>query len=786
MSAGKAPKANSGKPPVGEPARVEINLDLEPGTDLEVTLIARKETGQPLATRVIKFRNPQNPADKASPPSEYEEAGDLTPAERGKERLPSRAAEKWQHGWIAFKRWGSQLGSSWGRRSTFWLFVGAVLVYLVTRLIALDSFPIYFFTDEAVQTILAQDFLRDNFTSYNHEFLPTYFVNGSQYNLSTSVYLQVLPLAILGKSIFITRATSVLITVIAAVAVGLTMLKIFRSRFSWLVILLLSITPAWFLHSRTAFETALATTFFAAFIYCYLVYRTQNPRYIYAAVVVGALCFYSYSPAQMVMLVSAVLLIFSDLKYHRDNWKLILKAFGLAILLALPYVRFLAVHGSENYRHLIILQSYWLSDKTPLQKLGVFGMEYLQGLNPFYWFLPNRVDIVRHLMKGYGHILLVTLPFFLAGIVQCVRFFRKPEYRAMLIFFLAAPAGAALVEIGVTRALFMVIPAALLTAIGFDLVLAWLERHRVSHNALAGGLFAGLAIFNFYILRDAVINGPVWYDDYGLGGMQYGGKELFGETRQFLKENPGTFMVITPSWANGADILARFFYDDPQPFQLGSIDGYINQKQTITPNTVFVVAPEELVRLKDTGKFTNLRILKTMPYPNGKPGFYFIKVDYVPNIDDIFKAEKASRLSFNESTMNLEDGTPLRIRYSALDMGPILNAFDGNDGTLIRSEQANPLRMQLFFNDPKDIRTVAVRVGGTPTEVTAEVYLPGVNTPLIFKSEKPETPDPRDVVIDFGRLLNASRVDISTRSVRDGEPAHVHIWDIRLGQAEAE
>jgi hypothetical protein len=356
----------------------------------------------------------------------------------------------------------------------------------------------------------------------------------------------------------------------------------------------------------------------------------------------------------------------------------------------------------------------------------------------------------------------------------------------MLIFFLAAPAGAALVELGVTRALFMVIPAALLTAIGFELVLTWLEKRRVSHNALAGGLFAGLAIFNFYILRDAVINGPVWYNDYGLGGMQYGGKELFGETRQFLKENPGTFMVITPSWANGADVLARFFYDDPQPFQLGSIDGYIDQKRTITPNTVFVVTPEELVRLKDTGKFTNLRILKTMPYPNGKPGFYFIKVDYVPNIDDIFKAEKASRLSFNESMMNLEDGTPLRIRYSALDMGPIQNAFDGYEGTLIRSEQANPLRMQLFFNDPKEFRKIAVRAGGTPTEVTAEVYLPGANTPLIYKSEKPETPDPRDVVIDFGRLLNASRVDISTRSIRDGEPAHVHIWDIWLLQAEAE
>ena len=786
MSADEKPQAKTGKQPASQPARVEINLDLEPGTDLEVTLIAREETGQTLATRVIKFRNPQKPVEGTGPAIDYMEVVEAAPVISEEKRITSPISEKWHHAWAYFKIWLSQLGRSWGSRSTLWLFVGAVLIYLVTRLIALESFPIYFFTDEAVQTILAQDFLRDNFTSYTHEFFPTYFVNGSQYNLSTSVYLQVLPLVIFGKSIFITRATSVLFTVLAAVAVGLTMLKIFKSRFSWLAILLLSITPAWFLHSRTAFETALATTFYAVFIYCYLIYRTHNPKYIYAAVVAGAFCFYSYSPAQMVMLVSAVLLIISDIKYHRENWKLILKAFGVAVLLALPYIRFLSVHGSENYRHLIILQSYWLSDKTLPQKLGTFGMEYLNGLNPFYWFLPNRTDFVRHVMKGYGHILLVTFPFFLAGIVQCIRFFRKPEYRALVIFFLAAPAGAALVDLGVTRALFMVVPVVLLTAIGFDLLLAWLEKLRVPHNALAGGLFAGLALFNFYMLRDSVINGPVWYTDYGLGGMQYGGKELFGETRQFLKENPGTFMVITPSWANGADILARFFFDDPQPFQLGSIDGYISQKLPITPNTVFVVAPEELERLKGTGKFTNLRILKTMPYPTGKPGFYFIKLDYVPNIDDIFTAEKASRLGFKESALNLEDGTPLQIRYSALDMGPIQNAFDGNEGTLIRSEQANPLRMQLFFKDPQEIRTITVRAGGTPTEVTAEVYLPDETNPIIFKSEKPETPDPRDVVVDLGRILNAIRVDISTRSVRDGEPAHVHIWEVELLKAEAE
>jgi hypothetical protein len=771
---GQAPP--SGKEVVSKPAQVRIKLALEPGTDLEVELTAESETGKLLGTRLVKFKNPEVktgiPQEKPIVEAELPITSEPKPEWSGVEKLVAV--------WTTSKAKLDSKGGFWRRHSTSWLFIGAVLIYLVTRLIALESFPIYFFTDEAVQTILAQDFVRDNFTSYLHEFLPTYFVNGSQFNLSTSVYLQILPLVFFGKSIFVTRAASVLVTVLAAVAVGLTMLKVFKSRYSWLAILLLSVTPAWFLHSRTAFETALATTFYACFIYCYLIYRTENKRYIYGAVASGALCFYSYSPAQMVMLFSAILLLISDFKYHWQNRILALKAFGVALLLAIPYVRFLAAHGEENYRHLIILQSYWLSDKILLEKLGIFGLTYLKGLNPFYWFLPNNIDFVRHVMKGYGHILLITLPFFVFGFVIAIRNFRKPEYRAILIAFLAAPAGAALVELGVTRALFMVIPAVLLIAIGLEALLTWLEKVRVPHNALAGGLFCGMALFNFYMLRDSVVNGPVWYTDYGLGGMQYGGKELFGEVGQFLKENPRTFLIITPSWANGADILARFYFNDPQPFQLGSIDGFINQKGEITPNTTFVITPEELDRIKETGKFTNIRLLKTLPYPTGKPGFIFIKLDYVSNIDELFAAERASRLSFEEANITLQDGTPVRIRYSPLDMGPIDNAFDDNEGSIIRSEEANPLRTQLFFNEPRKADKVSVTAGGTPTEVTVEVYLPGSETPQVFKAEKPETPDPREVVVEFGMVLDAVRIDIATKSMRDGEPAHVHIWEISL------
>ena len=55
------------------------------------------------------------------------------------------------------------------------LFVLGLAVYLLTRLNGLADWPIYFFTDEAVQTVMAEDFLHNGLRNYAGEFLPTYF-----------------------------------------------------------------------------------------------------------------------------------------------------------------------------------------------------------------------------------------------------------------------------------------------------------------------------------------------------------------------------------------------------------------------------------------------------------------------------------------------------------------------------------------------------------------------------------------------------------------------------------
>ena len=707
------------------------------------------------------------------------------------------------------------------------LFGLVIIVYLSTRLIGLTQFPIYFFTDEAIQTVQAADFVSYDFHNADRDFFPTYFVNGNQYNLSLSVYLQVIPYLMFGKSELATRGTAVLSTLLGAICIGLILKNIFKIKFWWAGTLILSITPAWFLHSRTAFETALMVSMYTAFLYFYLRYRTIAPKNLYLALIFGGLTFYAYSPGQVIMGVTGVLLLLFDSRYHWQNRKVGLIGLGVLALVALPYARFLITRGAENYKHLQILGSYW-TDPIPLsEKLRLYFSEYLSGLNPAYWYLPNDHDLMRHLMKGYGHLLRWTFPFAALGLAICLKpifsslrrillvvglavlaaaaligfsitqqpafwivaalliildlvicFINVPSmYRVILFALLAAPSGAALVGIGITRLLVMVVPATLLTTLGLAACLTWLAKHRLPEKALAFGVLIPLVAFNFFMLNDALVNGPQWYSDYGLGGMQWGANRIFPAVADYLKASPQTNIILSPSWANGTDVVARFFLPDPLPVKLGSIDGYIFSHLPLDDNTLFVMIPEEFKAMQASNKFTDIRVEKTLLYPNGTPGFYFVRLRYVDNIDAMLEAEKIARSTLQTGTVTI-NGQAISVSYSMLDMGSIQNVFDGDTGTLVRSLEANPLVIELAFPQPTAMSSVTVRVGGVYSRVTAILQVEGQSSPLVFKNELPQTQLPKDLTVSFGSSLTVTSIRLEILSVNDSEPAHIHVWEV--------
>ncbi|HCK65365.1 MAG TPA: hypothetical protein DHW49_03795 [Anaerolineae bacterium] len=740
-----------------------------------------------------------------------------------------------------------------------WLFMAAVVVYLSTRLLGLTKFPIYFFTDEAIQTVSIATLVENNYRLYDF-FLPTYFSNGDYFNLGLSVYLQWLPYIFFGKSAFITRAISVFVTLLAVFSVSIILRNIFKLNYWWLGILFLSITPAWFLHSRTAFETTVFVSFYAGGLCAYLLYLYNSPRYLYLTLFFLACAFYTYSPAQFIIPLTVIVLLFSDLHYHIINRRIVFLGLGLLIIFGIPFMRFIFYNPHVPFAHLNTLGSYWIQNATFTEKFMNYLSEYAIGMSPWYWYIPNLRDFSRHLMKDYGHIMIWSLPFALIGITSSLYQIRQSAHRTLLIFMLVSPAAAALVGIGITRTLAFVIPICIFTAIGFERVTGWIQSpytrlkelsvggsstnwlrlttglliflvglffalkikdttnriallsmiillstqissisKRISYwlisfktlrfmqswyikpKVIALTIFAGLTSINFWMLTDALRNGPTWFTDYGLGGMQYGAFQIFDMVEEYKQEHPDTTIILSPDWANGANALLYFFLNDPSSIQLGSIRGHINQKLPLDDSILFVITPQEYQKVFENPKFTDLQVEKIVPYPDGNPGFYFVRLRYSDNVDEVFAAEEIARHILQESELMI-NGEEVKIKHSILDSPiptqSIALLFDGDPLTMAKTQEANPFVIELTYPTQHTINEFSIVIGSTNVIITLTGYAFEGAEPITYSFRGRGTIISPKLTFKLPEPLIAQIVRIEHLDVYTSEPTQNHIWEI--------
>jgi len=363
-----------------------------------------------------------------------------------------------------------------------WLLLAAlVAVYLGTRFWKIEHFPIYFFCDEAIQSVLGRDLVVRHFHDAYGTFLPGYFLNVRNWNLSLSVYLHALSASLLGFSIPVNRGTSILVGALAPLAAALTLRRVFAARLWWTAPLVMAALPAWFLHSRTAFETAMATAFFACFLLSYLLYRMDSPRWLPLVLLAGAATFYAYTNGQGLIVFTGAGLLLTDWKYHlkvlRENRRLVAGVSILALLLATPYLRFRFVdHPGAVRQQIRDLGSYWMEEIPLGDKLKAYGQRYFRGLDPRYWFLDDAERPMRHRIPGRGHLPLYLAPLMALGLGICLWRWRSPPHRTVLIAVLAVPFSPAIVDILITRVLAMVVPATLLAVLGAEAVWHWTSR----------------------------------------------------------------------------------------------------------------------------------------------------------------------------------------------------------------------------------------------------------------------------------------------------------------------
>lgn len=671
----------------------------------------------------------------------------------------------------------------------FILLLASIVVYALVVSIGIDRFPIYFFTDEAIHMNFISDFIRDGYRNYNHEFLPTFFIASGWVN-GTSVYVQWLPYLIFGKSITVTRLVSAFITLVSATSLGLLLKQVFKIKYYWAGIILLLTTPAWFLHARTAFEYAEVASFYMLFLYFYNRYRDGHLQSLYFAIFSGALTFYTHGLGQILMAVTGLALFITDFKYHihLDRRKTILWSLVLGVVLLLPFARYYLAHPNESLEQVQKRNSYWFNGNLDIpQKILEFIKQYTYGLSPLYWYLQNSTDINRHIMKGYGNGLLITLPFALIGFFQVIKNLRQPSYRSLLIAFLAAPFPASVVAIGMPRMLWMSIPLALITTLGLSFAIEKLEfywqKQKFSAN-MPWIVFILLTFLSLFMLRDALVNGPLWFNDYGLFGMQYGAKQVFEDTiLPELKSNPNIIFSVSPSWANGTDEFADFFI----PAELrervffGQPIDWIDNPSSINPNLYFILPYNEYDNLIQDPKFKDIKIYKVIKYPDGTPGFYVISLTPADNITDILNAEKIKNITPIEEVIQL-DGQKVYVTHSPFGAGSLTDVFDSNPNTLVRVLEANPFVFDISLSTAIDTHNIVIQTGSQPNfTIRVSLYAPGDSTPETYINTYKDLPPDPTVTINFDKgPKKSARIYIEIKDNTSGDSSQIHIRSINI------
>jgi hypothetical protein len=656
----------------------------------------------------------------------------------------------------------------------------ALAVFAFTRYANVADFPIYFFTDEAINPVVASELIGRGWRSPNGELLPAYFLNGPNWSLSLTVYVHAVAVALFGQSVEVARLTSATFALFGALAVGLVLQLVFRLRYAWFGVLFLAIAPAWFLHSRTAFETVVMVSCYSGFLLFYLLYRYRAPYFLFPALVCGTATFYAYTNGQAAMLLTAVLLALSDLRYHIRHGRTVALGLVLAGLMALPYLRFRSVQPEAIASQLRVLDSYLLLPMSIPGKIERFAREYGYGLSPAYWFVPNGHDLDRHMMKGYGHLPIWMLPFFITGVVVCARNIRSAMHRTVLIALTAAPFGSALAQIAVTRALLFVVPAAILSAIGFEWLVNRIRLPRV-RSAVAGLTAAGLIAGSLAMWRDAVTNGPTWFRDYSLYGMQWGARQLIGEALPaYLRANPERIVYVSPDWANGADVFLRFFRIDPTRVQMLNIDHFLRRRRPLDDRHTLVMLPTEMQRANASGKFGPIQVERVIAGPDGSDAFYFARVQYSDVADRAFAQDAEARRQLVTDTVALADQAVL-ISHSRLDMGVAQEMFDGDMLTLARGEGANPFVIELAFPEPRPVRGVSAAFGRMDFGVRALVFADGESEPRVYTADYLGLPGEPSITLEFpGAPEKVARVRLEFTQHNPPEDVHIHVRDVRF------
>ncbi len=307
-----------------------------------------------------------------------------------------------------------------------------LLLFLITRLLWINSIPASVYWDEASIGVNANSVLTTGEDEWGQSF-PVEFKAFGEYKLPVYIYTAIPFIALFGLNELSIRLPSVVFSL------GTVTIMFFLGKYlvdkkegGFLAAFLMVISPWFFVFSRTGYEAMAGLFFYLLGIYLFLIFRIKS-WLIFLATISLILSMYSYNSFRIVAPVTFILLLFFSF-YRLKEAKKVLPILLISLVLFL---------GS----YLFIIQSLISGNSSErLKEVGIFEVSVSKpkivfniAKNYLYFFTPNFVfdgdKNPRSQLPGSGQIYLIEIPFIFFGLLYVLKS-KKPSLFLVLALFL--------------------------------------------------------------------------------------------------------------------------------------------------------------------------------------------------------------------------------------------------------------------------------------------------------------------------------------------------------------
>ncbi|MEP7355932.1 MAG: hypothetical protein ABI847_01670, partial [Anaerolineales bacterium] len=195
-----------------------------------------------------------------------------------------------------------------------------------------------------------------------------------------------------------------------------------------------------------------------------------------------------------------------------------------------------------------------------------------------------------------------------------------------------------------------------------------------------------------------------------------------------------------------------------------------------------VLPPEEYTQFVNNPKFTGIRVEQVLQYPDGRPGFYFIRLAYSDQAKALFAAERAELLRPISESYTM-DGQIVTITHPRFGAGQLKDMLDGDAFTLINAPTINPMVLDFVFSTPRALAGVTLITGSLADfTVTVAVYPPGGGQPKTYSQHFVALPpDPTTRVNFEPSPTQAARVRVEIHdNVSPEDSVNIHVRELQF------